>query len=206
LPGIEKLSNAKISHIISERKLQFTEPNFNALKKHFNNQYASHIEKNIGTYLKEIKKFPLDSTGLMYLIKSKAVSSDQKILILSSVDSGIIDNRPDLARQIIEFLLSQKSCPKLNLPLIENLVAQNVSVEKKVKLIVKQAENFQPFEIGRLLTLSGPPISGIPNKQKPTVENNETYKQLAEMLIDKGILSSFKVEDEDTIRMYPKKS
>ncbi|MEQ1726604.1 MAG: hypothetical protein HOP24_08215 [Sideroxydans sp.] len=206
LPGIEKLSNAKISHIISHGKLQFTEPNFNALKNHFNNQYASLVEKNVDSYLKEIEKFTLDPTGLMHLIKSKVVSTDQKITILNSVDAGIIDDNTDLVRLIFEFLLSQNSCPKLNLSLVESLVAQSLPIDEKVKLIVNQAADLATSEIENLLTLSGPPISGIPNNQKPTVENNETYKQLAEMLIDKGILSSFKEEDEDTIRMYPKKS
>ncbi len=206
LPGIEKLSNAKISHIISHGKLQFTEPNFNALKNHFNNQYTSLVEKNIDSYLKEIEKFTLDPTGLMHLIKSKVVSTDQKITILNSVDAGIIDDNTDLARLIFEFLLSQNSCPKLNLSLVDSLVSQSLPIDEKVKLIVNQAADLATSEIENLLTLSGPPISGIPNNQKPTVENNETYKQLAEMLIDKGILSSFKEEDKDTIRMYPKKS
>lgn len=206
LPGIEKLSNAKISHIISHGKLQFTEPNFNALKNHFNNQYTSLVEKNIDSYLKEIEKFTLDPTGLMHLIKSKVVSTDQKITILNSVDAGIIDDNSDLARLIFEFLLSQNSCPKLNLSLVDSLVSQSLPIDEKVKLIVNQAADLATSEIENLLTLSGPPISGIPNNQKPTVENNETYKQLAEMLIDKGILSSFKEEDKDTIRMYPKKS
>jgi hypothetical protein len=60
-------------------------------------------------------------------------------------------------------------------------------------------------EIEKLLTLSGSPISSIPNNENPSIEKNKTYKQLAEMLIEKGILSSFE-EDGDVIRMNPKKT
>lgn len=206
LPGIENLSNAKISHIISHGKLQFTEQNFDALKKHFNHLYALLVEKNIDTYLDNISKFELDSTGLSHLLKSKVISTDQKVTIMNNVDAGVVDDQPDLTRLIFEFLLNQESCPKLNLSLVENLVTQNGPLDEKAKFIVKQAGDLTATEIENLLALSGPPISGIPNNQKPTVENNETYKKLAEMLIDKGILSSFKEEDENTIRMYPKKS
>ncbi|MDO8349771.1 MAG: hypothetical protein Q7S94_01295, partial [Gallionella sp.] len=206
LPGIENLSNAQISHIISHGKLQLTEANFNTLKKHFNSQYAHLIEKNIDTYLEKIGEFGLDSVGLKIILKSKDVSADQKITILNNVDAGIIDDNTDLVRLIFEILLSKESCPKLNLPLVESLVAQSSHIHEKVKLIVKQAEHLEIAEIEKLLTLSGPPISGIPNNQKPIVENNETYKQLAEMLIAKGILSSFKEEDKGMIRLHPKRT
>jgi hypothetical protein len=204
LPGIEKLSNAKISHIISHGKLQFTEPNFNALKTHFNNQYASFVEKNIDSYLEDVGKFVLDSTGLLHLLKSKVASPDQKLIILNSVDADIIDEQTDLVRLIIKFLLSQNSRLKLNLPLVENIVAQSIPIQEKAMLIVKQAGDLETSEIEKLLTLSGPPISGISNNQKPSVENNETYKQLAEILIAREILSSFKEEDGNMLRMYPK--
>ena len=206
LQGIENLSNAQISHIISHGKLQLSEANFNTLKKHFNSQYAHLIEKNIDAYLENIGKFGLDPVGLKIILKSKVVSADQKIIILNNVDAGIIDDNADLARLIFEILLSKESCPKLNLPLVESLVAQDIHIHEKVKLIVKQAEHLASLEIEKLLTLSGPPISGIPNNQKPIVENNEIYKQLAEMLIEKGILSSFKEEDKGMIRLHPKRT
>ena len=204
LPGIDKLSNAKVGHIISHRKLQFTEPNFNALKMHFNNQYASFVEKNIDAYLKDVGKFELDSTGLTHLMKSKVVSPDQKLAILNSVDAGIIDEQTDLVRLINKFLLSQETHMKLNLSLVENIVAQSIPIHEKAMLIVNQAGDLKTSEIEKLLTLSGPPISGISNNQKPTVENNETYRQLAEILIAREILSSIKEEDGNMLRMYPK--
>ena len=206
LAVIENLSPSKIGHLISNGKLQLTGDNFSLLKKHFNNQYAILVERYIDSYMENIGKLELDSTGLMHLLKSKIVSIDQKLTILNNISVGIVDDQSDLTRLIFEFLLSQESCPKLNLSLVESLVTQSGPLHEKVKLIVKQAGDLATAEIEKLLTLSGPPISGISNNQKPTVENNETYIQLAEMLIDKGILSSFKEEDEDTIRMYPKKS
>ncbi|RFC38213.1 MAG: hypothetical protein DID89_2727548419 [Candidatus Nitrotoga sp. CP45] len=206
LPGIERLTNTKISHIISNGKLQLTEENFNSLKKHFNSQYARLIEKNIDNYLDNIGEFELDAVGLKIILKSKVVSADQKITILNNVDAGIIVENSELTLLIFEILLSKESCSKLNLPLVESLVAQDVYIHEKVKLIVKQAEHLASLEIEKLLTLSGPPISGIPNNQKPIVENNDIYKQLAEMLIEKGILSSVKEDDKGMIRLHPKRT
>lgn len=206
LDGIENLSSPKIGHLISQGKLQFTENNYNKLKEHFNNQYALLIEKNIVPYLENIEKYKLDSTGLMHLLKSKVVTADQKITILNSVDADILSDNIVLVRLAFEFLLSQKSCPKINFPIVESLASQSMPIQDKVKLIIEQAKHLTTSEIEKLITRSGPPLSGITSNQKPTFENNKTYKQLAEMLIELGILSSFKEEDEDTIRMYPKKS
>lgn len=204
LAGIENLSTSKIGHMLSQNKLGLTEANFNLLKKHFNNQYALLVEKNIGFYLENIGKFELDSTGLIHLLKSKAVSGDQKITILNSIDAAIFDDNAVLVRLIFEFLLSQKTLPQLNLSLVENLIAQSNPIHEKVKLIIKQAKHLVTTEIEKLLTLSGSPISGIPNNENPSIEKNKAYKQLAEMLVEKGIISSFE-EDGDVIKMYPPK-
>jgi hypothetical protein len=205
LTGIESLSTSKIGHMLSQNKLGLTEANFNSMKKHFNNQYALLIEKNIDSYLENIGKFELDSTGLTHLLKSKIVSADQKFTILNNIDAAIFDDNAILTHLIFEFLLSQKAHPKLNLSLVENLIAQSSPIHEKAKLIIKQAKHLATPEIEKLLTLSGSPISSIPNNENPSIEKNKTYKQLAEMLIEKGILSSFE-EDGDVIRMNPKKT
>lgn len=156
--------------------------------------------------MENICKFRLDSVGLEFVLKSNVFTTDQKITILNAVDVLIIDNNTDLAYLIFEILLNKKSCQKVNFLQVEKLVAQKIHIHKKVKLITKQAEHLTSLEIARLLTLSGPPLSGIPNNQKPSVENIEIYKELAEMLINKSILSSFKEDDKGMIRLHPKRT
>lgn len=203
--GIENVSNTKVGIMIREGKFQFTEENFIALKKSFNSLYGLFVEKNIGAYLENISKYKLDSVGLQMLLNSKTISADQKITIVGNVDATIFDNKVELTSSIYQILLGQAACPKLNLPLLEMLLKQNIPMLEKVRLFMTQADNLDVSVISNLLILFGSPISGITSNQHPTVENNEAYKLFSNKLIGKGILSSFK-EDGDTLRLYPKKS
>lgn len=206
IPGIENVSNSKVGILIRHGKLKLTKEIFNLLKENFNTQYALLVEKNISTFIRSIDEYELDPVGLQMLLKSKIISADQKIIIVNAIDASMVDNELELTSLIYDTLLGRIAGQELSLPILGMLLKQKmIPMLEKVKLFNSQVKHLDISVITSLLELFGPPISGITINQQPTVDNNDTYKLFANMLKDKGLISSFK-EKDNMLRLYPKKS
>ncbi|MDD4963444.1 MAG: hypothetical protein PHI11_05930 [Gallionella sp.] len=205
IPSLENLSSIKVGILIKNGKFQFTQENFDALKKNFNPQYALLVEKHIDDYLQNIATYELDAVGVKYLLKSEAVTTDQKITIIHHVDANTFDGDTELARLVYAILLNPKAHSELRLPLLEVLLKQDRQLSEKVRLLNSQMDFLAEPVISSLITSLGSPFLGIASNQQPVIENSSLNKQFAEKLKEKGIISSFK-EKDGKLRLYPKKN
>lgn len=202
-PGIDNVSNSKVGLMIKQGKIKLNEETYTVIKENFNNQCAFLVESNIDSYLEGVAKYALDAEELSYLLSSEIITADHKIKIFESIDASIVDINYKLSKLIYDILLNQKVCHQLPLPMLEILLKQNESLLDKVKLFNSQFDYLDESVISDLLIFIGKPISSIVENKQPTVANNDTFREFAEKLKEKSVISSYK-EDGDTLRLYPK--
>lgn len=201
---LEGLSEEKIKTMVETKFLNLTLDNFNELKENFPNHYINLIEQHIDDFIEVQTEYELTENDFKRLFDSTKISTEQKFVIINSMDIGFVTN--EVAMQIYNIVRSSPIDDAFIFEKIEKLLECDIDIEEKINIFTKYIEKMDENHIMTLLTLLGEPYSELTEKGiQPKIENNEHNKNLIIKLNEYGYISSFK-EEKKKLRIYTKRS
>lgn len=190
----ENLSNTKVKIMVTTDLLSLTADNYNLLKAHFPRLHITLIEKNIKSYLAQKVNYKTDSEDIRLMLESKSINRQYKILIIRGINIEETPINKDLANIIIIVLLGSKPV-NIELNLLTPLIEFGTSIKDRIELLCTQIDFYR---IGVFKTIIGflpyPYYRIAKNGKRPKLENEKFNMLFVEKLMEKGYISSFKLE------------
>jgi len=198
----EALTEEKVELLIKNNILSFNTENYNLLKDNFNNLHIRFIESKKLQFITSIIDFELNTNDLLSLLKSTILSSEEKNVVIETVDESLINSNNSSLKEIGELILRNSGfrISKSLLNLI--LVNPQISAIQKVKIFNLKNNLFENQDITNFLNTLPEPYFDIAIKGKrPSIDNNDINKRLVEILGAKGYISKFTIETKK-IKVY----
>lgn len=187
----ENLSIAKIESLINNGCIGPTIESFDLLKKDFNGFNINLLESKRLEYFKILNELTFDSYDLELVLKSSILSNSEKVSILDKCSEDIIITDENL-KQLSIILLSDKPIKINENILVEILNNNNVPVESRLKLFIKNYYNYDiSFVKSFLLNLEDNYSKITDTSLKAKLPINDINKQLLTILKNKNYISSF---------------
>jgi hypothetical protein len=192
------LSPEKIDYMIYSGVLNPTFTNFEYLKKYFPPNHIKLIELRRILFISSLEKFTIDSNDALSILESKFFTKEQKVIVIKSLNKGVIENKKELSNSICE-ILSTSIYIELPLEFIEAIFKSGTSNNNRIKLFNLQLEKRRMDHnlITSLLLAMGNPFSRISqNGQRPKIINSKENQAFAEHLELKEYISTYNVKGD----------
>ncbi|UAL49867.1 hypothetical protein K7887_22380 (plasmid) [Sutcliffiella horikoshii] len=204
---VESLSLPKkrVKKMIVQGVLMLSIENFHSLIASYKDLVGLYLEENIKQFIENMNDYPLEHEIMVQLFHSIRVPKKYKIHLIEALDvAALSEEDTAFSEELADFILENRL--EVSVEVINWLMAVDMSVGWKLKLISKQIEEFDFATITELLTKLGEPYAEIAeNGKRPQIKNNKLHLDLVQTLKDKHYISSYSV-NENKIRINNRKN
>ncbi|MCH6202017.1 hypothetical protein MMU07_20745 [Aquiflexum sp. LQ15W] len=195
--SFEELSDNKIRALINNNCLNPNIESFNSLKEKSDGLNINLLEKRKGDYFKILDQLTFDSDDLESILKSSTLTNFEKLKILNNCsEETIITNRN--LKLLSSILLSDNSFVVSENVLNSILINNQIPVQERIRLFVKNSSRYDQFFIESFLTNLGGNFAWITDiSSKARIPQDHDNWQLLTILVNKGYISSFSEKDSD---------
>lgn len=196
-----EISESKMKSLIKSKRILLSTDNCELIKEKFKNLLIFLLEINAAEFVKNVKKYTVDSFLIYEILSSQGFSSPQKLAVIENTSDDLLSESKKVLVKLGEFL-SVNKISKISFILLNNLIANAPSDLRKVELTNKY---FNFIEDGNLVSVIeqiedfSKLILGKHPKVDDTGMNQQLIKNLAGKLISKTKLSN----DSKQIELFP---
>lgn len=208
LPIELELSENKYWELITAKYLSLSLERYLYLKEKFPSKelYLHLLIINFDEFMENFTDYSLNTTDLIFMIKSPYISIENITELFNSLPSEIVLNNEPLCNILSEKLSNNKEL-NISYEELSDLIKYAPTTEIKVKLLNTQITELTFDQISDLFYLIEYPYSDIANhSMRPSIPNTEDNLELAHKLDQIDFVSSINVKDNSIkIFTYKKK-
>jgi hypothetical protein len=167
-----EVSEEKIKFLVYKKRIILSVENYKFIEDEFEDILINLIEGNVSQFFTGIKKYTLNSSISLRILKSDKFTLDQKLITINNVAEAIIIDDKNLSKEVC-FILSKSNKIEISLDLLQNLLLQGKSHEDKIRLFNKYFDLIGKRELENTMLKIGKPYSEIITGINPKIENNE---------------------------------
>jgi hypothetical protein len=202
--SLNKISASKVDILISTKKINITQSNYDSLKINFNGKNIKLLENDFRKY-KDLKaEVVFDDDDYYGLYNSEKLTAAQKKALLNEMDAEVITTNK-LGATITAIVYKQKLLP-VTYALLSKLVNYNNSIKSKIELVNLHFKEINKDQLSELLDSIGGDYKQITLKgPKPTIPATPENRAFAKLLDDSQYVSTIKEhKDKITINTWRK--
>lgn len=197
------LSDRKVDLMIKNGYFQLSVNCFVYLKEHFPGKHINLLKRNTQKFIETLSEYSLDQNDILSLLNSTEFNTQQKILLIQSIENDLIIGDRELSNAVCN-ILAAYSYIELDFDLLKSLLQYGLSMDNRLKIFVLQSHQLSSEQTTELLNVLGEPYSDIAiNGKRPSLPKNQLNFDLVNKLQEKVYISSFK-EKEDRIKVNTK--
>ncbi|MCA5005646.1 YobI family P-loop NTPase [Sphingobacterium bovistauri] len=200
---VSKVHPEKVNVMIDHKFLLYSFVNYNLLKANFNGKNISLGEQVPEVFMGEFTDRGFDANDFLLVLKSQKFTYDQKITVLKTITSDMLNENEDLKAEMITLLLTQYE--EINYSVLKGLLGANQNDEKRVNLLNLHLDKLNPEQIKGALQSLGRKYAEVADRNEPRLDNNEANRELGRILDAIHYISSVTVK-EDYVRLNHYKS
>ena len=199
----ENLSDKKVDLMMRNGYFQLSVDRFAYLKEHFYGKHINLLKRNTQKFIETLSEYSLDKDDMLSLLDSAEFNSQQKILLIQSIENELIIGDRELSNAICNILATQ-SYIELDFDFLKSLLQYGRLIENRLKLFILQIHRLENEQITESLSVLGEPYSDIAiNRKRPSLPKNQLNFDFVHKLQERDYISSFK-EKEDKIKVNTK--
>jgi hypothetical protein len=189
------ISGKKIMSLAKVGTVMLTDKSF-TYAVNDNQLTASLIGKNFKTYIEEKEKFPI-TDDVRELLLSSDISHENKVAVCLDVSPSGASGNKQLSRLIADLLVSNDiDYSKFDASVLTSAIANARTANDSIRLLTKCLPVWDEAKVmGALATLPEPFSEISTYGKRPKLDNNEINLTLANLLEEKGFVSSITLED-----------
>lgn len=198
-PNLEfgTLSDKKVLALINSKTLTLSEKSFTYLKDNCGGLHIRLIEANKADFIAKISSYDLNRDDVSGLLKSQALSDEEKSTLLDSIDEALVISNGNSLKGIGQVLLRNNGFIVSDSILMRVLMTNKLSLEERIKAFNLRFNRLDNTYITEFLTSLEEPFSNIAIKgKKPLLPKNDWSLRLAVILRDRGYISSFNIKEK----------
>lgn len=201
----ENLSDRKVDLMMKNGYFQLSVDRFAYLKEHFSGKHINLLKRYTQKFIETLSEYSLDKNDVLSLLDSTEFNSQQKILLIQSIENDLIIGDRELSNAVCNILATYPYI-ELDFDLLKSLLQYGCSMDNRLKMFVLQSHQLSSEQTTELLNVLGEPYSDIAiNGKRPSLPKNQLNFDLVNKLQEKDYISSF-TEKEDKIKVNTKHS
>jgi hypothetical protein len=199
------LSDKKVDLMMKNGYFQLSVDRFSYLKEHFPEKHINLLKRNALKFIETLSEYSLDKNDILSLLDSVEFNSQQKMLLIQSIENDLIIGDIELINAICNILATQPYI-ELDFDLLKSLLQYARSMDNRLRLFILQIHQLSSEQITELLNVLGEPYSDIAiNGKRPSLPKNQLNFDFVNKLQEKDYISTYK-EKEDKIKVNTKQS
>jgi len=190
-------SPGRIAQLLTGNRLALSEESYSMVRDD-SNLLAQLLENNFQYYLENIKVFATDSETQFSLIKSRRLTSAQKMaLVMSVVNLGSPTHRSPFAVSIAQIIATNRKFHDVGNERLTFAIRNHDSIEVAIEMLTEFIEQLDEPSVMKILTDFPVPFSEIAvYGQRPKIDARPVNIRFVEALQAKNYISSHKTSDK----------
>lgn len=201
----EELSSGKIEFLAMQGVVKLTEKSFNFVKND-NKLVSILISRNFKDYDKDKEKYPI-SDDVRELLLSSTIEGQYKITIIHDIEPQNVIKSKKMASLIADsLLLNNDDCSKIDTTVLTSAIINAQTNLSSIELLMRCLPFWDEKKAMEVITLLPDPYKEISSYgRRPRLEKNEINLKFAQVLKERGFISSI-TDEEGFIKINTFKS